>query len=74
MKASHTAETQVHRLHALRHFHASCCINRKLDDGLEFPAKMVQERLGHANIAMTRDSCGHFFLGFLGGDDGRGTG
>jgi hypothetical protein len=44
---------------ALRHFYASWCINPKVDGGLELPAKMVQERLGHANIAMTLDTCGH---------------
>src|SRR6516165_10419878 len=35
-------------LHALRHFYASWCINRKADGGLELPAKVVQERLGHS--------------------------
>jgi integrase len=55
-------------LHALRHFYASWCINRKVDGGLELPAKMVQERLGHANIAMTLDTYGHLFPR---GDDGR---
>jgi len=35
--------------------------------GLELPAKMVQERLGHANIAMTLDTYGHLFPR----DDGR---
>src|SRR5262249_46228875 len=28
-------------MHALRHFHASWCINRKADGGLELPAKVV---------------------------------
>jgi integrase len=55
-------------LHALRHFYASWCINRKVDGGLELPAKVVQERLGHANIAMTLDTYGHLFPR---GDDGR---
>src|SRR5258708_212678 len=55
-------------LHALRHFYASWCINRKKDGGLELPAKMVQERLGHANIAMTMDTYGHLFPR---GDDGK---
>ncbi len=55
-------------LHALRHFYASWCINRRVDGGLELPAKMVQERLGHANIAMTLDIYGHLFPR---GDDGR---
>jgi integrase len=35
-------------LHALRHFYASWCINRKVDGGLDLPPKVVQERLGHA--------------------------
>jgi integrase len=29
-------------LHALRHFYASWCINRRVDGGLELPAKVVQ--------------------------------
>jgi len=48
-------------LHALRHFYASWCINRKADGGLELPAKVVQERLGHSKIAMTLDVYGHLF-------------
>ena len=48
-------------LHALRHFYASWCINRKADGGLELPAKVVQERLGHSSIAMTMDTYGHLF-------------
>ncbi|OJU24188.1 MAG: site-specific integrase [Nitrobacter sp. 62-13] len=48
-------------LHCLRHFFASWCINRKVDGGLELPAKVVQERLGHASIAMTLDVYGHLF-------------
>jgi integrase len=55
-------------LHALRHFYASWCINRKVDGGLELPPKVVQERLGHANIAETLDTYGHLFPR---GDDGR---
>jgi len=54
-------------LHALRHFFASWCINRKVDGGLELPPKLVQERLGHATIAMTMDTYGHLFPR---GDDG----
>jgi integrase len=42
-------------LHALRHFHASWCI----DMGL--PAKVVQERLGHSSITMTMDVYAHLF-------------
>jgi len=37
-------------LHAFRHFYASWCVNRRADGGLELPAKVVQERLGHSNI------------------------
>jgi integrase len=48
-------------LHALRHFFASWCINRKADGGLELPLKVVQERLGHASITMTADTYGHLF-------------
>jgi len=54
-------------LHALRHFYASWCINRKADGGLELPAKVVQERLGHSSILMTMDTYGHLFPR---GDDG----
>jgi integrase len=48
-------------LHALRHFYASWCINRKVDGGLELPAKIVQARLGHATIVETLDTYGHLF-------------
>ena len=48
-------------LHALRHFYASWCINRKVDGGLELPGKVVQERLGHSSITMTMDTYGHLF-------------
>jgi integrase len=48
-------------MHALRHFYASWCINRRVDGGLELPAKVVQERLGHASIVMTMDTYGHLF-------------
>ena len=54
-------------LHALRHFYASWCINRKVDGGLELPAKVVQARLGHSSIVMTLDTYGHLFPH---GDDG----
>jgi hypothetical protein len=37
-------------LHALRHFYASWCINRRADGGLELPLKLVQARLGHVSI------------------------
>ena len=55
-------------LHALRHFYASWCINRKEDGGLELPMKSVQERLGHSSIVMTSDIYGHLFPRT---DDGR---
>ena len=48
-------------LHALRHFYASWCINRRAEGGLELPAKLVQERLGHSSIMMTMDVYGHLF-------------
>jgi integrase len=48
-------------LHALRHFYASWCINRRVDGGLELPLKLVQGRLGHASITMTADCYGHLF-------------
>ncbi|MXN44659.1 tyrosine-type recombinase/integrase [Shinella kummerowiae] len=48
-------------MHALRHFYASWCINRKEDGGLGLPPKVVQERLGHATIALTMDTYGHLF-------------
>jgi integrase len=54
-------------LHALRHFYASWCINRRQDGGLELPLKVVQHRLGHASIQMTADRYGHLFPR---GDDG----
>jgi integrase len=48
-------------LHALRHFYASWCINRRKDGGLELPLKVVQERMGHSSITMTADLYGHLF-------------
>jgi integrase len=60
-------EAKYTGLHALRHFYASWCINRKADGGLELPLKIVQARLGHATIAMTADTYGHLFPR---GDDG----
>jgi integrase len=47
--------------HALRHFYASWCINRRLDGGRELPPKSVQERLGHSSITLTLDRYGHLF-------------
>ena len=48
-------------LHALRHFYASWCINRKEDGGLGLPPKMVQERMGHSTIALTMNTYSHLF-------------
>jgi integrase/DNA-binding XRE family transcriptional regulator len=48
-------------LHKLRHFYASWSINRKIDNGLELPIKVVSERLGHSSIRMTADTYGHLF-------------
>jgi integrase len=47
--------------HALRHFYASWCINRRVDGGLELPLKTVQDRLGHGSIKQTADTYGHLF-------------
>jgi len=48
-------------LHAFRHWFASWCINRRVDGGLELPAKAVQERMGHSSIQVTFDTYGHLF-------------
>jgi integrase len=48
-------------LHALRHFYASWCINRKEDGGIGLPPKSVQVRMGHSTLAMTMDTYGHLF-------------
>jgi integrase len=60
-------EAKYKGLHALRHFYASWCINRRVDGGLELPLKVVQARLGHSSIQMTADTYGHLFPR---GDDG----
>jgi integrase len=62
-----TSKAKYPGLHALRHFYASWCINRRVDGGLELPLKVVQARLGHASIQMTADRYGHLFPR---GDDG----
>jgi integrase len=54
-------EAKYAGLHAFRHYFASWCINRKVDGGLELPLKVVSERLGHSNIAITADLYGHLF-------------
>lgn len=48
-------------LHALRHWYASWCINRKADGGLELAPKAVQARMGHSSIQVTFDTYGHLF-------------
>ena len=50
-------------MHALRHFYASWCINRRSAGGLGLPPKVAQERLGHSSITMTMDVYGHLFPG-----------
>ncbi|MEY9782298.1 tyrosine-type recombinase/integrase [Sinorhizobium fredii] len=47
--------------HALRHWFASWCINRKSDGGLELTPKAVQTRMGHSSIQVTFDTYGHLF-------------
>jgi integrase len=59
--AGEDIEAKYTGLHSLRHFYASWLINRKEDGGLGLPAKMVQERMGHASIVMTMDTYGHLF-------------
>lgn len=54
-------EARYSGLHALRHWYASWCINRKVEGGLELPPKVVQYRLGHASITLTLDVYGHLF-------------
>ena len=53
--------TKYSGFHALRHFYASWCINRREDGGLGLPPKVVQERMGHGSIQMTMDVYGHLF-------------
>lgn len=47
--------------HALRHWYASWCINRKAEGGLELSPKQVQARMGHSSIQVTFDTYGHLF-------------
>jgi integrase len=56
-----SGKTKYAGLHALRHFVASWCINRKVDGGLQLPLKVVQTRMGHSTIQMTADTYGHLF-------------
>ncbi|ARM14192.1 MULTISPECIES: tyrosine-type recombinase/integrase [Rhizobium] len=60
-KGNPILEPKYTGMHALRHFFASWCINRKEDGGLGLTPKMVQERMGHSTIAMTMDTYGHLF-------------
>jgi integrase len=55
--------------HALRHWYASWCINRKADGGLELTAKAVQTRMGHSSIQVTFDTYGHLFPSFDEGEE-----
>ncbi|MEB3045638.1 tyrosine-type recombinase/integrase [Rhizobium mulingense] len=47
--------------HALRHWYASWCINRKSDGGLELTAKAVQSRMGHSSVQVTFDTYASLF-------------
>jgi integrase len=62
-----TVKPKYPGVHALRHFYASWCINRKADGGLELPVKNVSERLGHSNIGLTLNVYSHLFAA---SDDG----
>lgn len=48
-------------LHALRHFYASWCLNRKEDGGLGYSFQQVKELMGHSSITITVDRYGHLF-------------
>ena len=50
-----------YRLHSLRHFFASWCINPKDRGGRQFTAQVAQALLGHSSIVMTLDVYGHLF-------------
>jgi integrase len=54
-------KTKYSGMHALRHYFASWCINRKVEGGRELPLKVVSEMLGHSNIAITADLYSHLF-------------
>jgi integrase len=60
-RESIAAQVKYQGFHKLRHFYASWLINRPEDGGLGLPPKVVQERLGHATLAMTMDTYGHLF-------------
>jgi integrase len=64
MQAAHVLDRNgrpKYGLHAMRHFFASWCINRKADGGRELPPKNVQQLLGHSSIMITLDVYGHLF-------------
>jgi integrase len=64
MQAAHVLDRNgkpKYGLHAMRHFFASWCINRKADGGRELPPKNVQQLLGHSSIVITLDVYGHLF-------------
>jgi integrase len=46
-------------LHSLRHYFAAWWLTRSDDGGLGLTLKELQERLGHATMAMTTDTYGH---------------
>jgi integrase len=48
-------------LHCLRHYYASWCGARKVDNGLEWPLSTVSKRMGHSSIALTADRYSHLF-------------
>jgi integrase len=54
-------EAKYTGMHALRHFYASWLINPRDLGGLGLPPKVVQERLGHATLALTMDTYSHLF-------------
>ncbi len=56
-----TIKAKYSGFHALRHWYASWCINRKADGGLELTPKAVQSRMGHSSIQVTFDTYGHLF-------------
>jgi integrase len=60
-KGEPVTEAKYSGLHALRHVYTSWCINRRVDGGLELPAKVVQHRLGRSSITVTLDTYGHLF-------------
>ena len=51
-KIAHTAGVPKSSFHTLRHTHVSMLI-------AGVPIKTVEERLGHASIQTTMDTCGH---------------